>query len=330
MSSDLVITSMDPGKNMGGSKAKLDIINFLEEMGYTSYIVNPYVSKLKKLYLAEFAIPKDFKGKKYNNVIIQFPIPSEKLTKKLIKVIRENSPEAKIVFWIHDIQGLQSTDEEVTERELAIFELADELIVHNQAMMGWLKNRGYSKKMVNLEIFDYANPQPVNNNETYKQSLCFAGNLFKSEFLRKLQLEHTIDVFGPNMFTDAPNCINYRGQYSPEELPKYLIQNFGLIWDGPSVDTCTGTFGEYMRFNNPHKTSLYISSGLPIIIWKEAALAEFVQRNKIGIAIEKVSDIDKALASLSQTEYNEMKKNTLAIAQKLRTGHYTKAVVQKI
>ena len=66
-------------------------------------------------------------------------------------------------------------------------QLADELIVHNQAMMGWLKNRGYSKKMVNLEIFDYANPQPVNDDETYQQSLCFAGNLFKSEFLRKLQ-----------------------------------------------------------------------------------------------------------------------------------------------
>ena len=29
MSSDLVITSMDPGKNMGGSKAKLDIISLI-------------------------------------------------------------------------------------------------------------------------------------------------------------------------------------------------------------------------------------------------------------------------------------------------------------
>ena len=34
------------------------------------------------------------------------------------------------------------------------------------------------------------------------------------------------------------------------------------MWDGPSPDTCAGVYGAYLRYNNPHKTSLYLAAGL--------------------------------------------------------------------
>ena len=60
-----------------------------------------------------------------------------------------------------------------------------------------------------------------------------------------------------------------------------MDQNFGLVWDGTSLDGCNGRYGEYLKFNNPHKTSLYLSCGIPVIIWKEAALADFVEEHKV-------------------------------------------------
>lgn len=112
-------------------------------------------------------------------------------------------------------------------------------------------------------------------------------------------------------------------------MPKYLNQSFGLIWDGPSIETCEGTYGSYLKFNNPHKTSLYISSGLPVVIWRQAALADFVLQNKIGIVIDNLNQLDSALDSVSQQKYKEIKSNTLVIAERLRTGYYTKKAVDR-
>ncbi|MCP0887612.1 beta-1,6-galactofuranosyltransferase [Ligilactobacillus sp. WILCCON 0076] len=326
---NIILTSLDPGKNTGGVKAKIDIINFLKEHGYTSYEVNPYVSKLKKAILANITIPKDINRLSPDKVIIQYPIPSEHITRKIIECIRKKK-DSKIVFLIHDIQGLQSTESETIVKELKIFDLADEIIVHNKHMGKWLQEKGCQKPLVDLEVFDYANPQPINKAVEYNRSICFAGNLFKSEFLKDLDLKHGFYAFGPNMFSEYPSCIEYCGQYSPEELPAHLNQNFGLIWDGPSIKTCKGTYGNYLRYNNPHKTSLYISSGIPIIIWKKAALADFVLDNKIGIAIDSLNELDSVLDSISEEQYQQIKSNTREIAQKLREGYYTKKAADSV
>ena len=55
--------------------------------------------------------------------------------------------------------------------------------------------------------------------------------------------------------------------------------SFGLVWDGISVETCAGVYGEYLKVNNPHKTSLYLASGIPVIIWKEAAWLSLLNAN---------------------------------------------------
>ena len=167
--------------------------------------------------------------------------------------------------------------------------------------------------------------------KSYDKTVCFAGNLFKSTFLQKLAMEeHKIDVYGPNKLDNYPECIDYKGQFSPEELPNHLNQSFGLIWDGDSIETCEGHYGEYMKFNNPHKTSLYITTGLPILIWREAAMAQFVINNNIGIAIDSLIDLDKILDDVTIDEYRVMRKNVLELSKDLKNGNYTKRIVKKL
>lgn len=324
-----IVSSNDPGK-MGGSKAKEDIIKFASEDGFIPFRINPYhTNKLAKLLYVKFNLRTFFKSKPIDNVIMQYPIPSEYIVGKFVSMLKMKI-RGKFTIWIHDIQGLQSSEPRILKWEIALFNQADILIVHNPKMKSWLVQKGVTSKMVVLGIFDYDNPQPIQPKISYAKTVCFAGNLFKSGFIKEWNPNSQVFVFGPNMPQEHHKSIIPAGQFSPEELTSHLKQNFGLIWDGPSAVTCQGTFGKYLLYNNPHKTSLYISSGIPIIIWDQAALADFVREHRIGLVVANLNDLDNLLASTTPDEYQVLKDNTVKMAEKLRTGYYTHQVIRRV
>ena len=59
---------------------------------------------------------------------------------------------------------------------------------------------------------------------------------------------------------------NYMGFVKSDDLIATAQGDFGLVWDGTSVSTCTGDFGEYLQYNNPHKNILVYPVQLPVII----------------------------------------------------------------
>lgn len=137
-------------------------------------------------------------------------------------------------------------------------------------------------------------------------------------------------MYGSNYNTDISNDnIEYKGSFKPEELPKILNKGFGLIWDGKTIDTCTGEYGNYLRYNNPHKLSLYLASGLPVFIWNEAAEAEFVEKNGLGFSISDLRDIDLIISSISMKQYEKLCANVKKISDKLVRGEYTKNALVK-
>ena len=95
-----------------------------------------------------------------------------------------------------------------------------------------------------------------------------------------------------------------------------------MVWDGAVAETCGGNTGEYLRYNNPHKASLYLSSGIPVIIWKESAIADFVLSHKAGIAVSSLFELEDAIRAVSAEEYAEMQSNAAKLSEKLRSGYY--------
>ena len=77
-----------------------------------------------------------------------------------------------------------------------------------------------------------------------------------------------------------------------------------------------------MRYNTPHKISLYLSSGIPVIVWKEAAIAEFIANNNVGITISSLDELDKVLDTVTVTDYKVLRENCIKVAKKLRRGNY--------
>lgn len=164
----------------------------------------------------------------------------------------------------------------------------------------------------------------------FEKKLTIAGNLDvkKSKYIGKLgNLKNiNIDLFGPN-FDEKMSFyrnINYKGSFPSNEIPQMLTSGFGVVWDGDCIKTCKGDTGEYLKYNNPHKLSLYLASGLPVVIWEEAAEAEFVLENGVGIAVKSLCDIERIFSDMSYIDYCIMQNNVQKVAEKLKQGWYTK------
>lgn len=321
----VIVTVFYNKDNNAGPKAQMDMIKFLGQQGYENLTLPFNVrSKFGKFKYAYYDLPKLFKGQEIDEVIFQYPIFSYYFVDQIIQAVRKYT-HAKLFFITHDIDALRAEErsEELEHQEIRQLNKTDGVITHNQHMATWLEKKGLKVPVSTLGIFDYDNDHTLTGGHLYDRSVCFAGNLEKAPFLEKIRLTQAkLKIFGANPANVYQEGVTYVGQYTPNELLDHMDQNFGLVWDGTSLDGCNGRYGEYLKFNNPHKTSLYLSCGIPVIIWKEAALADFVEEHKVGITLNSLADLDKVLMETSADDYKIMRTNAMKLAQKLRRGEF--------
>lgn len=329
--SNIIVSMYNKSQNEAGPKAKIDVENFLKKYDFKVqdfYFYGGRRAELVSYKQSLIDIPFKLRGR-YEKAIFQYPAFNERTNKAIMKNLKKNSQ--KVYILIHDLESLRFKDRK-NSCELELLNMADGVIAHNKKMIDWLREKGIKVPITNLEIFDYDNNIPLQENFIFDKSICYAGNLNKASFLKEYKPDFKLTLFGPNFSQSLMSKhIEYKGSLSPDELAKELLtQNFGLIWDGDSSKECSGIYGEYLKYNNPHKTSLYLSSGMPIIIWRKAALAEFVEKNKLGIVIDDLSQITPILDKMTQEDYQEIKANTIKITHKLRSGFYTKKAVAEL
>ncbi len=333
-------------RQTAGAKAPSDIQELCRRRGYTFLPVPITSEKLPHFFQL---VQKYLDARKYwqNTVntlgagdvlIYQHRLYVSRLLPNYIEKIKQKG--IRLILVIHDletlrkgIEGVVKADESLnTLLEGTIFRQFDAVICHNEKMKAYLLSLGYNEQqVVCLEIFDYLSDckvdHPEKKNET--PSIATAGNLAstKSGYLYRIydgthNAGLTLHLFGLN-FEDTQNSkMVYHGSFPAAELPAALEGDFGLVWDGLSAETCTGHVGEYLRYNNPHKTSLYLSSGIPVIVWKEAAICDFVLREKVGIAVSSLYEAEDAIRAVSEEDYTQMCHNARQLSEKLRSGYY--------
>lgn len=277
-------------------------------------------------------------------IYVQFPIIEHSfLLPYLFKRLLERG--IKVVLIIHDLELLRvAIRPEVSKikklrlkvEEKNALRYASQLIVHNARMKTYMMQLNISgSKIIPLNIFDYLIPgldeERLNQRILGKGfPVIIAGNLrpHKAQYVYQLPDSCSFNLYGVGYEGREKEQICYQGMFRPEELPYALNGSFGLVWDGVSADTCSGIYGEYLKINNPHKASLYIASGIPVIIWSQAALADFVLENGCGITIDSLLDIRERLENISDCDYQKMRMNTAVVAKRLRSGYYLKNAVE--
>lgn len=262
----------------------------------------------------------------HSTVIIQYPIVDASGGINRFFDLR-NKKNIKIICVVHDVEIFRRkhTNEYISQYNM-LKDCADIWIVHNAKMKKLLVEVGFAEeRIVCLDIFDYLieNSTEIRRDE----GVIIAGNLDinKSPYIYKLnEIENvTFNLFGANYSTtNEYDNICYFGAYLPEQLIANLQGKYGLVWDGDSLDTCSGLTGEYLKINNPHKLSLYLAVGLPVIIWEEAAEAEFVLKENVGFTVKSLYELPDKLASVCDADYEIMKRNAEIVGVRLRKGEY--------
>lgn len=330
--------------NIGGSKARTDIKSITGTMGYQVIKLHTTVGEegTSMADCSDRLVRKDWLQclntvLENSYILMQHPTPREtRLPEDILwRIKREKN--AQIICLVHEVEVLRKAyDTKLRRQEFQIMKsLADVFIVHNEVMRCFYIEQGIdADRVISLQIFDYLN-EKENIDKVYEKSVTIAANLSleKSPYLKKLKelSPLKIHMYGPNFskeISEGAENIEYHGSIDSDELPEMLNRGFGLVWDGESLDTCSGGCGEYLRYNNPHKLSLYLSSGLPVIIWSQAAEADFVLKNKIGITIDSLYEVNTILDGFTLEEYAVLAENAKKISNLLKNGEFTKRAVK--
>lgn len=329
-----------------GSKARTDIETVLHEkyqclfnikaMPTSANKVKNFLLKIK--YFAQkdnFEILHELKERFNDTVILQYPFYFNKVHNHYLKEFVKNND---VIIFVHDIDSLRNFGNAILEDEINLLNQAKLVIVHNHFMKDILCSHGLTTKTLELNLFDYIldqKPENISNRIHFGKEIVFAGNLKKSEFLPLLAKTDEClswNLYGngiPETLKTKENIV-WKGSFGPNEIPFKLEGSFGLVWDGNSLDKCSGDMGNYLRYNNPHKLSLYIAAGMPVVTWSQAAIAEFIQQHNIGFVVDSILEISQKIENMDEALYATYMKNIQKLQEDVIRGNFTKAVLKQV
>ncbi len=327
------------GVEGSGNKAKTDNEDTLEEMGAVNLGLHRtlYNNKVVKFLLDLLGILLYCLRVRRNDIILlQYPV------KKYFSFIchMAHLRGAKVITLIHDL-GSMRRKKLTVEKEIDRLMHADYVIASNGVMQQWLKEHGYKNQLGALGLFDYrshtVHQESSTPREDNEHTLVYAGALAMRKNAFILQLPDVIKGYKLHIYG------NRSGLPTLKESPQLIFHNFmpadqfiesaegdfGFVWDGDTIDSCTGNFGEYLRWNSPHKVSFYLRAGMPIIIWKEAALAGLIQSEGIGLCISSIEELNTLLPQVTSEQMNAMRARVRMVSDRLAHGEFFKHALEK-
>ncbi|WP_103067963.1 beta-1,6-galactofuranosyltransferase [Aquimarina sediminis] len=318
-------------------KAKTDCEFILSEKGFKnlgfkqSSIPNSAIGTLKNFLGISFALLRlPFKS----TLCTQYPLNKFRNYVMFIAKLKK----CQIITIVHDVRFLKGRTGSA-DKELKKIVSSDAIIVHNEAMKNWFLEQGVTIPIIVLGIFDYILTKglPDQNNsirENKPYEIVYAGGFGegKNSYIYDLDLlqqeEFKMNLYGIGFdyqklkIEKEKSILSYKGAFPSDVVAYHIEGSFGLVWDGISTEECSGQYGQYLKYNNPHKTSLYILCGLPVIVWDKAAISTFIKDNNIGFTVSNLNELSHKLENLSLEEYQKMKTNVDRVRSKIISGGY--------
>lgn len=323
-----------------GNKAKTDNEITLERLGAVN-IGMPrtyFKSKITTFFLDLLGVLRfSFRVRRGDLIVLQYPI--KKYFEYLCKVAHAKGATTMVL--IHDL-GAFRRKKLTIERERQRLSRADMVIASNATMGQWLKDCKLTNVVAPLGLFDYRSSAPLpslpkrkNAKTVVSHTIIYAGALGmrKNAFLLKWHeccAGLPLSIYGKAK--DLPALADVEevticGFTPADQFISSVKDGWGLVWDGDSTESCSGNFGEYLRYNSPHKLSFYLRAGLPVIVWSQSATAPIVRHLGIGLVIDNLNQIRDMLDGVTPEEYLSIKERVAEVAAKLNNGGFLRAAI---
>lgn len=316
-----IIQGIDSGATF---KARNDISIFAEQMGLRRLPIFRYNSAFENSDAIHARIDGITAGvKRGDTVYYQFPTYNGVRFENFFvdhMIIRG----INMVALVHDIEFLRFPTNN-TLNEIDYLNKFNIVIVHNQHMANVLHENGVVSQMVNLNMFDYHINTVLADRDSVEKQVIVAGSLNKALYLKDWQYDLPIVAYGIQPEFSFSPLVDYRGSLSPDEIVQKLPSGFGLSWD-----TNTSSYEnseDYSKYNNPHKASLYLSSGLPIVVKKGTAIASIVTTYNLGLVIDSLDNLEDALQNITHDELLDLMVQVNHFRKLLMSGYFTKKAI---
>lgn len=304
-----------------------DIETSLRKEGFIEIKINEPKNLFQKFLVRIGHTPKVEKMHSPGLAFFHFPLRS-RLIRSVFKSMRPR--QISTIAYVHDLEGIRGNHISLLNQEMSMIARADIVLVQNQEMKNIIAYKAGNENIIVLEMYDYLQTglPPV---RSLSPVISFAGNLEKAAFIHQLNRlpSLTFIIYGQGVPQLQGNNVHFKGRQDPRLLPALLEGSFGLVWDGDSLETGTGT-GKYLQYNIPHKLALYIMAGLPPIVWKKSAMAQWVLNKKIGIVVESLFEVEEKISALTEVQYQEFLNNMIELREKMSEGFYMKMAIRKV
>lgn len=309
-----------------GGKAPSDVNRILEGAG-CRILRNDYMLRNRILRLPLIVITpliQSFKIRRGSQLIFQHPYDTShdaiRMMNRILMFLLRHKKVTTAVL-IHDVESIRFHEKNLRD-EVDLLNKFDLIVAHSPEMKALLVRNGLSSECRVLGLFDYLVSAGNNMPRTRDGGVCYAGNLSKSRFLSCLP-----DIAGLEFYLYGTECdgllkssnIRYEGRFRSDDLSS-LKGGWGLVWDGSFSSRAEGDLSDYLAYNSPHKTSMYVCAGMPVIVPTWSAVADIVKEKNLGIVISSLCDLPEALHAVSEDEYAAMLESVERQADDLKNG----------
>lgn len=322
-----------------GNKAKTDVERIMTEEGFYNAGLPQRIGggKFNTFFYNLRSILRAMVNMRRGDILwLQYPV--KKYYTTLCRYARFRG--VRTVTLIHDL-GSCRRKKLTPDKEVKRLSRSDHVIASNKAMGDRLREMGYAGSPDALGLWDYltdASPRRLPRRPGRElPRVAYAGGLSrrKNAFIYKWPevIEgYAIHLYGrgfhPELMADSTAFTDH-GFVPAEQFLRTVDCDFGLVWDGDSTETCSGDFGEYLAVNTPHKLSMYLRAGIPVIVWSRSAMAPFVIREGVGFVVDSLAQIPARLHSLSAGRQDLMRERAYATGVKIGRGEFFRAAMRR-
>ena len=232
---------------------------------------------------------------------------------------------AKTAAYIHDLDSLRRLEDSAARwSDQEMLTRFDRVIVHNRRMADYIAGQGVGEdSIVILHAHDHLEDGEIPV-RALDMSVCVAGDLRRkySRYLHELprtRLQWHLHGEGWKGKAKRTDILYHGGKLTE------LTGAFGLVWPAGGAAA-----GAYMMVASPRTASLYLSQGMPLIVWKWSALAEIVRENDLGLVVGSIGELPGAIAALSAEEYDRMAAAAREWGARIRRGDMTREAMDKL
>jgi len=316
----------------GAVKPRLDTADTLSTLGYEKINFNMY-GRIEVNSDRYKDVVKELDQVEQGDLVIQ-QVPSycsNEFDTYISRYIIDKG--AYSVALVHDIDTLRGFYPNF-DSERVVFNSYDLLVVASDKLKKYLKDSGITTKIITRGPWDYLQNIPYRDHKI-TNNIYYAGNLSKRKagFLETFNKNTGLRITvcgnvnnGSKDYIDT-SCVDYFGPVSPNSIS--FSEGWGLIWDNED-DSSDNFYHTYQEYNWPAKLSVYLRSGIPIIVSKKAQTYSYVKDNHLGIGIDDIKDIPNVLESLSESDKKIIINSCFLVSKKIGNGYYTKQMSENI